>query len=67
MGQVKTQMDLVADAWVKFQKAVQEARGLLTPEGFMVSSWDVECAMSDLQDEMIQAGIITPEMLEDLE
>lgn len=66
MGQVKTQQHLVTEAWVRFEKAIMMARGLLTPEGFMVSLWDVECAVDDLRDEMIQAGIVDPEMLEDI-
>ena len=65
MGQVKTQMDLVAEAWVKFERALYASKGTHTPDGYYVSLWDLECAIDDLRDEMIQAGIMDPEMLQE--
>lgn len=63
MGQVKTQMDLVAEAWAKFEHALHASKGTYMADGYYVRFWDVECAIDDLRDEMIQAGIIDPEML----
>lgn len=65
MGKVKTQMDLVAEAWNRFEQVLYEAKGQHTPEGYMVSLWDVECAVDDLRDELIQAGIVNPEDLQE--
>ena len=65
MGQVKTQMDLVAEAWMRFESALYASKGTHTPDGYCISLWDVECAVDDLRDEMIQAGIIDPEMLQE--
>ena len=63
---VATQMLLVADAWVRFERALYASKGTHTPDGYYVKLWDLECAVDDLRDEMIQAGIVDPEMLEDL-
>ena len=65
MAEVKTQMLLVADAWVRFERALYASKGTHTPDGYYVSLWDLECAIDDLRDEMIQAGIIDPEMLQE--
>lgn len=65
MAKVKTQMDLVAEAWMRFESALYASKGTHTPDGYYVSLWDLECAIDDLRDEMIQAGIIDPEMLQE--
>ena len=65
MAKVKTQMELVADAWMKFERALYASKGTHTPDGYYVSLWDLECAIDDLRDEMIQAGIIDLEMLQE--
>lgn len=65
MAKVKTQMDLVAEAWMQFERALYNSKGTHTPDGYYVSLWDLECAIDDLRDEMIQAGIIDPEMLQE--
>ena len=49
VAQVKTRQDLIQEAWIRFEKALLAAP--LPP-------WDVECAVDDLRDEMIQAGIL---------
>ena len=67
MGQVKTQMDLVAEAWVKFERALYTSKGTHTPDGYYVKMRDLECAVDDLRDEMIQAGIVDPEDLVEME
>ena len=65
MAKVKTQMDLVAEAWMRFESALYASKGTHTPDGYYVSLWDLECAIDDLRDEMIQAGIVDPEMLQE--
>jgi hypothetical protein len=65
MGQVKTQMQQVAEAWMKFERALYASKGTHTPDGYYVSLWDLECAIDDLRDEMIQAGIVDEEMLQE--
>jgi hypothetical protein len=32
---------------------------------YYVKLWDLECAVDDLRDEMIQAGIVDPEDLQE--
>lgn len=67
MAQVKRQRDLVVEAWLKFERALYASvKGMHTSDGYYVKSWDLECAVDDLRDELIQAGIVDPEMLEDL-
>lgn len=61
-----TQMLLVADAWVRFERALQASKDTHTPDGLYVKLWELERTIDDLRDEMIQAGIVDPEMLQDL-
>jgi hypothetical protein len=65
MAKVKTQMDLVAEAWMKFERALYASKGTHTPDGYYVKLWDLECAVDDLRDEMLQAGILDREMLDE--
>ena len=50
---------------MRFESALYASKGTHTPDGYYVSLWDLECAIDDLRDEMIQAGIIDPEMLQE--
>ena len=58
MNMTKKQTELVAEAWERFGRAMERAKGIADKDGSaFISLWDVECAVDDLRDEMIQAGI----------
>lgn len=51
----------LAKAWMKFEHALDDSKGTHTPDGYYVKLWELECAIDDLRDEMIRAGIINEE------
>lgn len=55
------QMLRLTEAWMRFERAVEAADGEWTEMGHMIRSSAVEMAMSDLRDELVQAGVINYE------
>ena len=51
----------VTEACMKFEHALYVSKGTHTPDGYYVKLWELECAIDNLRDEMIQAGIIHKE------
>lgn len=49
VAQVKSKQEMIQEAWIRFEKAF-----LAAP----LAPWEVECAVDELRDELIQAGIL---------
>lgn len=56
------QMLRLTEAWMRFERAVEAADGEWTEMGHMLTTAAAaEMAMSDLRDELVQAGVINYE------
>lgn len=49
MAQVKSQQEMIQEAWIRFEKAL-----LAAP----LPAWEVEAAVDELRDELIMFGIL---------